>query len=122
MSDNQVQPAEAAPAVTEPTAEQTASAPVEKPAEATTEAPAEAATEAVTETTTEANNDVKEAAESKKDETTEDAKDNKRDHRGPRKYQKFQKKSTYAGEESSDPEQIRKQACRPPIRYAPQIS
>lgn len=70
MSDNQVQPAEAAPAVTEPTAEQTASAPVEKPAEATTEAPAEAATEAVTETTTEANNDVKEAAESKKDEST----------------------------------------------------
>lgn len=42
-----------------------------------------------------------------------DTREDRREHRGPRKFQKFQKKSTYVGEESSDPVQIRKQVIAP---------
>ncbi|KAH7052151.1 RNA-binding La domain protein [Macrophomina phaseolina] len=99
MSDNQVHAEEAVPVTATPTSDQTVTKPAEQPAE----------------TATDANNEVIEAvesADSKKDESADAPKDtaeDKKDHRGPRKFQKFQKKSTYVGEESSDPVQIRKQ-------------
>lgn len=57
------------------------------------------------------------AADAPKD-TAED----KKDHRGPRKFQKFQKKSTYVGEESSDPVQIRKQVIALHSGFVAQLS